>query len=49
MNVSDAHFETVTMENVKKEILNMNIKTSCTSGSIPAKNLKQSLDMYFRI
>ena len=49
INLSDPHFEIVTMENIKKEILNMNIKKSCTSGSIPAKNLKQSLEMYFRI
>ena len=34
------------MEDVKKEILNLNIKKSSTSGSIPATILKQSLDIY---
>ena len=35
----------VTMEEVKK-VLNLNIKKSFTSGSIPATILKQSLDIY---
>ena len=34
------------MEDVKKEILNLNTKKSSTSGSIPATILKQSLDIY---
>ena len=42
-NLND--FETVTMEEVKK-VLNLNIKKSFTSGSIPATILKQSLDIY---
>ena len=36
INVNDFEFETVTMEDVKKEILNLNTKKSSTSGSIPA-------------
>ena len=36
----------LTMEDVKKEILNLNTKKSSTSGSIPATILKQSLDIY---
>ena len=46
INVNDFEFETVTMEDVKKEILNLNTKKSSTSGSIPATILKQSLDIY---
>ena len=34
------------MKDVKKEILNLNIEKSSTSGSIPATILKQSLDIY---
>ena len=34
------------MEDVKKEILNLNTKKSSASGSIPATILKQSLDIY---
>ena len=34
------------MEEVPKEVLNLNIKRSFTSGSIPATILKQSLDIY---
>ena len=37
---------TVIMEDVKKEILNLNIKKSSTSDSIPEAILKQSLDIY---
>ena len=47
VNVNDFDVETVTMEDVKKEILNLNIKKSCTRGSIPTTILKQSLDIYF--
>ena len=46
INFNDFEFETVTMEDVKKEILNLNTKKSSTSGSIPATILKQSLDTY---
>ena len=35
------------MEDVRKEILNLNIKKSSTSGSIPTTILKQSLDIHF--
>ena len=34
------------MEDVKKEILNLNTKKSSTGGSIPATSLTQSLDIY---
>ena len=34
------------MEDVKKEILNLDTKKSTISGSIPALILKQSLDIY---
>ena len=34
------------MEDVKKEILNLNTKKSSASVSIPATILKQSLDIY---
>ena len=44
-NLNDFDFETVTMEEVEK-VLNLNIKKSFTSGSIPATILKQSLDIY---
>ena len=46
INVNDFDFETITMEDIKKETLNLNIKKSSTSGSIPATVLKQSLDIY---
>ena len=45
-NLSNFDFETVSMEEVPKEVLNLNIKRSFTSGSIPATILKQSLDIY---
>ena len=44
-NLNDFDFETVTMEEVRK-VLNLNIKKSFNSGSIPATILKQSLDIY---
>ena len=34
------------MEDVKKDILNLNIKKTSTSGSILVTTLKQSLDIY---
>ena len=46
INGDDFDFETVTMEDVKKEILNLNTKKSSTGGSIPATSLKLSLDIY---
>ena len=46
INVSDFDFETVTMKDVKKEILNLNIQNSLTRCSISATILKQSLDIY---
>ena len=46
INVNDFRFETATMEDVKKEILNLNIKNSSTRGSIQETVLKQTLDIY---
>ena len=46
INFNDFDFETVTMQDVKKEILNLNIKKPSTIGSIPATILKQSSDIY---
>ena len=40
MNVSELDFKTVTMEDIKKEILNVNVKKS-SSGSISVAILKQ--------
>ena len=34
------------MEDVRKEILNLNIKRSSASGSVPVTIIKQSLDIY---
>ena len=46
INVSDLDFETDTIEDVKKEILNLNIKKSSTSDLIRATILKRPLDTY---
>ena len=46
INSDDFDCETVTMEDVKKEILNLNIKKSSSSSSIPATILKQSIHVY---
>ena len=45
INVNNFEFGTVTMEDVKKEILNLNSKKFSTSGSTPAIILKQFLDI----
>ena len=45
-NANDFDFETVTMEDVMKEILNLNMKKCSTSGLIPTTTLKQPLDIY---
>ena len=54
ISINDFKFNTVPMEHVMKEILNLNFfligiqntKNSSISGSIPATILKQSLDIY---
>ena len=46
ININDFDFETVTMEDVKKEFLNLNIKKPSASGLIPATISKESLDIY---
>ena len=54
ISINDFKFNTVPMEHVMKEILNLNFfligiqntKKSSISGSIPATILKQSLDIY---
>ena len=48
INVSDVNFKTSNMEDVKKEILNLNIKKYSTNGSISGTILKQSIDIYLR-
>ena len=39
-------FQEVSREDVKKIIINLNVKKSSTRGSIPATILKQCLDVY---
>ena len=39
-------FQEVSREDVKKIIINLNVKKSSTRGSIPATVLKQCLDVY---
>ena len=46
ININDFDFETVTMEDVKKKILNQNIKKSSSSSSNPVTISKMSLDIY---
>ena len=43
---SDFDFQEVAREDVKKEIINLNVKKSSSIGSIPATNLKQCVDIY---
>ena len=42
----DFNFQKVSREDVKKEIINLNVKKSSTNGSIPATILKQCVDEY---
>ena len=42
----DFNFQEVARENVKKETINLNIKTSWTNWSVPATILKQCVDVY---
>ena len=42
----DFNFQEVAREDVKKEIINLNVKKSSTNGSIPATILKQCVDVY---
>ena len=44
ININGFDFETVTTNNVKKEILNLNIKKSSTSGSILATVISSILN-----
>ena len=43
---SDFDFQEVAREDVKKEIINLNVKKSSSIGSIPATILKQCVDIY---
>ena len=43
---SDFDFQEVAREDVKKEIINLNVKKSSSIGSIPAAILKQCVDIY---
>ena len=40
------NFQEVARDDVKKEIINLNVKKSSTNGFIPAKILKQCVDVY---
>ena len=42
----DFNFQEVAREDVKKEIINLNVKKSSTNGSIPATILKQCVGVY---
>ena len=42
----DFNFEEVAREDIKKEIINLNVKKPSTNGSIPATILKQYVDVY---
>ena len=42
----DFNFQEVAREDVKKEIINLNVRKSSTNGSIPATILKQCVDVY---
>ena len=40
------NFQEVSQENVKKEIINLNVKKSSNSGSIPGTISKQCVEVY---
>ena len=42
------HFKSVSLEDVKKEVLNLNPKKSSTSGTIPVTILKQTIDVHLQ-
>ena len=42
----DFNFQVISREDVKKEIINLNVKKSSRNGSIPATILKQCVDVY---
>ena len=42
-------FTEVSQDEVKKEVLHLNVKKSSTSSSIPATVLKQSIEIYLSI
>ena len=46
INYGDFDFTEVSLEDVKKEILNLNVKNSSTNGSISARVLKQSAEIH---
>ena len=43
------HFKSVSLDDVKKEVLNLNLKKSSTSGTIPVTILKQTIDTHLHI
>ena len=42
------HFKSVSLDDVKKEVLNLNLKKSSTSGTIPVTILKQTIAVYLQ-
>ena len=42
------HFKSVSLEDVKKEVLNLNLKKSSTCGTIPVTILKQTIVVYLQ-
>ena len=42
------HFKSVSLDDVKKEVLNLNPKKSSTSGTIPVTILKQTIDVHLQ-
>ena len=42
------HFKSVSLEDVKKEVLNLNLKKSSISGTIPVTILKQTIDVHLQ-
>ena len=46
INYGDFDFTEVSLEDVKKEMLNLNVKKCLTNGSIPATVLRQNVEMH---
>ena len=42
------HFKSVSLDDVKKEVLNLNPKKSSTSGTIPVAILKQTIEVHLQ-
>ena len=42
------NFKSVSLDDVKKEVLNLNPKKSSTSGTIPVTILKQTIDVHLQ-